>query len=46
MSAWTTKRTSGLLMPMPKAMVAQTTTPSSCRKMSWLRLRSACSIPA
>ena len=46
MSAWTTKRTSGLLMPMPKAMVAQTTTPSSCRKMSWLRLRVSCSSPA
>ena len=32
-----TKRTSGLSMPMPNATVAAITTPSSCRKASWLR---------
>ena len=31
-----TKRTLGLLMPMPKAMVAQMTRTSSRRKSSWL----------
>ena len=36
MSAWKTKRTSGLSTPMPKAIVAHITTPSSCRKASWL----------
>ena len=39
MSACSTKRTSGLSMPMPKATVATITTPSSCRKTSWLRER-------
>ena len=36
MSAWKTKRTSGLSMPMPKATVAQTTQSSSRRNASWL----------
>jgi len=44
--AWQTKRTSGLSMPMPNAMVATMTTPSSCRKTSWLRERAAASVPA
>ena len=35
MSRWATKRTSGLSMPMPKAMVATITMPSSRRKRSW-----------
>ena len=34
-----TKRTSGLSMPMPNAMVATITTPSSLMKRSWLRAR-------
>ena len=42
MSAWKTKRTSGLSTPMPKAIVAHMTTPSSCRKASWLCERTAC----
>src|SRR5258708_7828340 len=45
MSAWTTKRTSGLLMPMPKAMVATITTPSSPRKASWWALRTGWARP-
>src|SRR5580692_6447129 len=35
-----TKRTLGLLMPMPKAMVAHITRTSSRRKSSWCSLRS------
>src|ERR1700730_3565827 len=34
-----TKRTSGLSMPMPNAIVATITTPSSLMKRSWLRAR-------
>ena len=34
-SRWATKRTSGLSMPMPKAMVATITTPSSRWKRAW-----------
>ena len=41
-----TKRTSGLSMPMPKAIVATMTTPSSLRKRSWLAARTSLSRPA
>ncbi len=41
-SRWATKRTSGLSMPMPKAIVATITMPSSLRKRSWLRGAQAC----
>jgi hypothetical protein len=41
-----TKRTSGLSMPMPNAMVATITSPSSRRKRSWWRLRTSASSPA
>ncbi|CFN72908.1 Uncharacterised protein [Bordetella pertussis] len=41
-----TKRTSGLSMPMPKAMVATMTMPSSRRKRAWLAARTAGLRPA
>ena len=43
---WATKRTSGLSMPMPKAMVATTMTPSSRRKRDCVAARCAASSPA
>ena len=45
-SRWQTKRTSGLSMPMPKAIVATITMPSSRRKRSWWRWRTSASRPA
>src|SRR5674476_1412580 len=40
-SRWATKRTSGLSMPMPNAIVATMTTPSSRRKRAWFAERDA-----
>jgi hypothetical protein len=45
MSTWATKRTSGLSMPMPNAMVATITMPSSRRKRSWFAWRTSCVQP-
>ena len=41
-----TKRTSGLSMPMPNAIVATTTTPSSRRNRAWFAARMRASRPA
>src|SRR4029079_13960471 len=43
---WATNRTSGLSMPMPNAIVATITTPSSRRNRSWRRRRVSPSRPA
>src|SRR3546814_12252767 len=43
--AWNTQRTSGLSMPMPKAMVAAMTTPDSVMKTLWVEPRVALSRP-
>ena len=40
-SRWATKRTSGLSIPIPNAMVATMMTPSSRTNASWWRLRSS-----
>ena len=42
MSRCATKRTSGLSMPMPKAMVATITMPSSRMKRLWCSPRVSC----
>ncbi len=41
-----TKRTSGLSIPMPNAIVATITMPSSLWKRDWLRARAPASMPA
>ena len=46
MPRWATKRTSGLSMPIPNAVVATTTRTSSAMKRSWVPLRSAVPMPA
>ena len=45
-SMWATKRTSGLSMPMPNAIVATTMTPSSTRKRRWCSVRVSAERPA
>lgn len=46
MSAWITKRTLGLSIPMPNAVVATTTFSRSSKNCSWMRSRSAAERPA
>ena len=46
MSRCATNRTSGLSIPMPKAMVATITRPSSRRNRAWFSARTAASRPA
>ncbi len=45
-SRWATKRTSGLSMPMPNAIVATMTMPSSRTNRFWWRWRTSASSPA